>query len=145
MHYRVTRWLKFTKKSQKLFFPAINWSKCTIVPENGGTPTFPHVFQIFRPRSLYHIPNVIIPTLIFRRWCISDKNFTVHFSKVWNFLDYYSWKWRLKITLTVKVVLQNAPPSCSNICTLFWCSAFGNCKNCLYQVIVVMPRRYSFT
>ena len=52
-----------SQKSQKLFFPAMNWSKCTIVPENGGAPTFPHVFQIFWPRSLYHIPNVIIPTL----------------------------------------------------------------------------------
>ena len=63
MHYRVTRWLKFTKKRQILFFLAKTWSKCTIVPENGGTPSFPHIFQIFQPRSLYHIPNVIIPTL----------------------------------------------------------------------------------
>ena len=45
------------KKRQILFFPAKTWSKCTIVPENGGTPSFPHIFQIFQPRSLYHIPN----------------------------------------------------------------------------------------
>ena len=51
------------KKGQKLFFPAMNGSKCTIAPENGGTPTFPFFFQIFQLKSLYHIPNVLIPTL----------------------------------------------------------------------------------
>ena len=82
------------KKSQKLFFPAINWSKCTIVPENGGTPTFPHVFQIFRPRSLYHIPNVIIPTLVQNfgvAWDPHMNNFHKFTIKIWNFLKLLGW------------------------------------------------------
>ena len=60
---RVISLLKFTKKAKNYFFwPKID-QNVQFVPKNGGSPLFPRVFQFFWPRSLYHIPNVIIPTL----------------------------------------------------------------------------------
>ena len=60
---RVISLLKLTKKAKNyLFWPKID-QNVQFVPKNGGSPLFPRVFQFFWPRSLYHIPNVIIPTL----------------------------------------------------------------------------------